>query len=72
MQMEFEESKGLANSSAEGKQQQPLPMPPPFVLTAETNLIHLQKQLNGLDKGNFEFRNTRDGTINITKQMTDF
>jgi hypothetical protein len=45
--------------------------PPPIVLTCETNLIHLQKQLKGVLKDNFEFRSTRDRTRIITKNMAD-
>jgi hypothetical protein len=46
--------------------------PPPIVLTSATNLIHVQKQLKGLVKDNFEFRSTRNGTRIITKTMADF
>jgi hypothetical protein len=46
--------------------------PPPVVLTSATNLIHLQKQLKGVLKDNFEFRSTRNGTRIITKTMADF
>jgi hypothetical protein len=35
--------------------------PPPIVLTSTDNLIQMQKQLKGLAKDNFEFRNTRNG-----------
>jgi hypothetical protein len=33
---------------------------PPIILTSTFNLIHLQKQLKGLIKENFEFRSTRN------------
>jgi hypothetical protein len=46
--------------------------PPPIILTAKINLIQLQKQLKKLVKGDFEFRNTRNGTRVITKSMADF
>jgi hypothetical protein len=46
--------------------------PPPIVLTASTNLMHLQKELKGLVKGNFEFRNTRNGTRVVTREMADY
>jgi hypothetical protein len=46
--------------------------PPPIVLTSTTNLIHLQKQVKGVLKDNFEFRTTRNGTRIITKTMADF
>jgi hypothetical protein len=36
--------------------------PPPIILNSKTNLIQLQKQLKNVVKGDFEFRNTRNGT----------
>jgi hypothetical protein len=42
------------------------------VLTSETNLIQLQKQLKGVAKQTFEFRSTKNGTRVITKDMVDF
>jgi hypothetical protein len=60
--MDFENSKEDPNSGNDGEQQQIPPSqagrPPPLVLTNETNLIILQKQLRELLKGNFKFRNT--------------
>jgi hypothetical protein len=46
--------------------------PPPIVLTSQVNLIQFQEQLKGLLKGDFEFRNTRNGTRVVTKEMVDF
>jgi hypothetical protein len=46
--------------------------PPPIILTSQANLIQLQKQLKNVVKGDFEFRNTRNGTRVITKVMADF
>jgi hypothetical protein len=46
--------------------------PSPIVLTSQVNPIQLQSQLNGLMKGNSEFRNTRNGTGVVTKEMADF
>jgi hypothetical protein len=46
--------------------------PPPVILTSTTNLIQLQRQLKNVAKGDFEFRNTKNGTRVITKSMTDF
>jgi hypothetical protein len=46
--------------------------PPAIVLTCQINLIQLQRQLKGLRKGNFDFRNTRNGTRVVTKEITDF
>jgi hypothetical protein len=39
----------------------------PLVLTSETNLIKLHKQLSGVKKQIFEFRNTSDGSRVLTK-----
>jgi hypothetical protein len=41
--------------------------PPPIALTSQ-----LQRQLKGLLKGNFEFRNTRNGIGVVTKGSADF
>jgi hypothetical protein len=46
--------------------------PPPIILTSNTNLIQLQRQLKNVVKGNFEFRNTKNGTRVITKSTADF
>jgi hypothetical protein len=46
--------------------------PPPIILTSAINLIQLQKQLKGLVEGSFEFRNTRNGTRIVTKEIADF
>jgi hypothetical protein len=46
--------------------------PPPIVLTSTVNLIQLQKQLKDVAKDNFEFRNTRNGTRVVTKDMVDY
>jgi hypothetical protein len=40
--------------------------------TYTTNLIQLQKQLQSVVKGNFEFCSTRNGTKIITRGMADF
>jgi hypothetical protein len=46
--------------------------PPPIFLTSATNLMQLQKQLKGVAKQVFEFRNTQNGTRVITKGMVEF
>jgi hypothetical protein len=46
--------------------------PPPIVLTTETNLIRLQKDIKGIIKGSFEFRSTRNGTRVVMREMADF
>jgi hypothetical protein len=45
---------------------------PPIVLTSQVNLIQMRKQLKDLLRGNFEFRNNRNGTRAVTKVMADF
>jgi hypothetical protein len=42
------------------------------VLTSETNLIQLQKQLKGVAKQIFEFHSIRNGTRVIPKDMLDY
>jgi hypothetical protein len=62
----------------DGDQQQPPSSqrgrPPPImlILVYAINLIQLQKQLKGLVKGSFEFRNTRNGTRVVINEMSDF
>jgi hypothetical protein len=46
--------------------------PPPIILTSATNLVQLQKQLKCVAKQTFEFRNSRNGTRVITKDMVNF
>jgi hypothetical protein len=55
-------------AAAQGK----MGRPPTIVLTSIVNLIQLQKQLKGVAKDNFEFRNTRNGTRVVTKNMVDY
>jgi hypothetical protein len=45
---------------------------PPIVLTSAANLIQLQKQLKGVARQSFEFRNTRNGTRVVTKGMVNY
>jgi hypothetical protein len=46
--------------------------PPPIILTSAINLIQLQKQLKGVAQQGFEFRNTKNGTMLVTKDMVDY
>jgi hypothetical protein len=46
--------------------------PPPIVLTTAANLIQLQKKLKGVDRRPFEFRNTKNGTRVVNKDMVDY
>jgi hypothetical protein len=36
---------------------------PPIILTSALNLLQLQKNIKGVVKGSFEFRNTKNGTL---------
>jgi hypothetical protein len=46
--------------------------PPPIVMTSTTNLIQLQSNLKEHVKGEYEFRNTQNGTCIIAKEMADY
>jgi hypothetical protein len=46
--------------------------PPPIILTSAANLIQLQKQLKSVAKQSFEFRNAKNGTRVVTKDMVDY
>jgi hypothetical protein len=46
--------------------------PPPIILTSATNLLQLQKSIKGIVKGSFEFRNTKNRTRVLTKEIADF
>jgi hypothetical protein len=75
--MEVAEDNGEDSTDPTESQQQQVPTsersrPPPIVLTSETNLIQLQKQIKGMVKGSFEFHSTRNGTRVVTREMTDF
>jgi hypothetical protein len=63
------------NNQTDGEQQPPNSQrgrSPPIIFTSTINLIQLQKQLKSLVKGNFKFRNTRNGTRIVTKEMADY
>jgi hypothetical protein len=45
--------------------------PPAIMITSTTNLIRLQRDLKEHVKGEYEFRNTRNGTC-IIKKMADY
>jgi hypothetical protein len=45
---------------------------PPIILNPATKLIQLQKQQKCVAKQAFEFRNNRNGTRVVTKDMADF
>jgi hypothetical protein len=66
------ETTGAENTLPEQESPKNLGRPPPIVMTSTTNLIHLQSDLKELVKGAYEFRNTRNGTRIITKEMADY
>jgi hypothetical protein len=45
---------------------------PPIVLSSIVNLIHLYRNIKGFVEDSFEFRNTRNGTGVIIKDMAEF
>jgi hypothetical protein len=46
--------------------------PPPIMMTSTTNLIRDESDLKYHVKGEYEFRNTQNGTCIITKEMADY
>jgi hypothetical protein len=59
----------LEDNSKQEQPTNPTGRPPPIILTSAVNLIQLQKQLRNVVKGDFEFRNTRNGTRVVIKGM---
>jgi hypothetical protein len=45
---------------------------PLIVLASQVNLMQLEKHLKSALKSNFEFRNTRNSTRVVTKEVADF
>jgi hypothetical protein len=70
--MELEGSKEETNGGEEQGPTNQASRLPPIILTSATNLLQLQKHLKGIVKGSFEFRNTKNGTRVLTKEMADF
>jgi hypothetical protein len=66
------ETTGAANALPEQETPKKSGRPPPVVMTSITNLIRLQSDLNAHIKGEYEFRNTRNGTRKITKEMAHY
>jgi hypothetical protein len=58
-----------ANAILEQETSRKAGRPPP--ITSTTNLIRLQSDLKDHIKGEYEFRNARNGTRIITKEMPD-
>jgi hypothetical protein len=69
--MDTDPSSAVAASQNEGDPRKTR-RPPPVVITAAANLMQLQQEIESVVKGNFEFRNTRNGTRVITKTLADF
>jgi hypothetical protein len=46
--------------------------PPPIVMASTRNLIRLQSDVKDHVKGEYEFRNTRNGTRIIAKEKADY
>jgi hypothetical protein len=66
------ETTGAENTLPEEEVSRKPGRPPPIVMTSTTNLIRLQSDLEDHIKGEYEFRNTRNGTRIITKEMADY
>jgi hypothetical protein len=65
------EATGAQNALPEQEASRKSGRPPSIVMTSTTNLIRLQSDPKEHVKGVYEFRNTRNGTRIITKEMAD-
>jgi hypothetical protein len=65
------ETTGAENTLPEQESPRKSCRPPPIVMTSTTNLIRLQNDLKERAKGEYEFRNTRNGTRTITKEVAN-
>jgi hypothetical protein len=70
--MEVEERQGNSSTDAGDQATSQAGRPPPIIITAATNLLQLQKKQRVFVKGSVEFRNTRNGTRVVTKELSDF
>jgi hypothetical protein len=66
------ETTGAENTLPEQEIPKKSGRPPPIVMTSTTNLIRLQSDLKEHVKGEYEFRNTRNGTRIIAKEMAGY
>jgi hypothetical protein len=66
------ETAGAENTLPEQEAPRKSCRPPPIVLTSIINLIQLQSDLKEHAKREYEFRNTRNGTRIIMKEMADY
>jgi hypothetical protein len=60
---------GAENAVSEKKTPRKSGRPSPIVMTSTTNVIRLQRDIKEHVKGEYEFRNTRNGTRIIKKEM---
>jgi hypothetical protein len=63
---------GAENTLAEQETDRERGRLPPIMMISTTNLIRLQSELKDHVKGEYEFRNTPNGTRTITKEMADY
>jgi hypothetical protein len=70
-EMDLEGDKETTDEEKQGTTTQ-VRRPPPINLTSATNLLQLQKNIRGIVQGSFEFRNTKNGTRVLTKEMVDY
>jgi hypothetical protein len=63
---------GAVNTPPEQEAPRKPGRPPSVMTTSTTNLIRLQGDLKDQIKGEHEFRNTRNGTRIIAKEMADY
>jgi hypothetical protein len=65
------ETTGTENNLPEEEAPRKSGRSPPIVMTPTTNIIRIQSDLKDHVKGEYEFRNTRNGTRIITKEVAD-
>jgi hypothetical protein len=66
------EATGAENTLPEQEAPSKSGRPPPIVISSTTNFIWLQGDLKELVKREYEFRNTRNGTRTIRKELEDY
>jgi hypothetical protein len=74
-QIDIEDNSEVKCTGTDEVQQDPANQagrPPPIILTSTNNLLQLQKKIRGLVKGNFDFRNTRQGTRVVIGKLRTF
>jgi hypothetical protein len=66
------ETAGAENTLPEQEAPRKSGRPPPIMMISTRKRIQLQSDLKEHVKGEYEFRNTRNGTRIITKEMADY